>query len=92
MKAPSPTFTSRTIPSAPVASFLLIMLEHMRGMLSTVAVAFLSAYIFLSAGTSVPDCPAMEKPVFLITSINLSWLIEVLKPGIDSSLSIVPPV
>ena len=47
------------------------MLEHMRGMLSTVAVAFLSAYIFLSAGTSVPDCPAMEKPVYLICQSGL---------------------
>ena len=38
MNAPSPTFTSRTIASAPAAIFLDMMLAAINGMLSTVAV------------------------------------------------------
>ena len=38
MNAPEPTFTSRTITSAPAASFLDMMLLTMRGMLCTVPV------------------------------------------------------
>ena len=38
MKAPSPTFTSRTIAPAPAAIFLDMMLAAISGMLSTVAV------------------------------------------------------
>jgi hypothetical protein len=37
MKAPGPTFTSKTKPSAPPANFLLMMLLAMSGTLSTVA-------------------------------------------------------
>ena len=36
--APLPVFTSSTMPSLPAASFLLMIDEAMRGMLSTVAV------------------------------------------------------
>ena len=43
MNAPVPVFTSRTMPSAPAASFLLIMEEAISGMESTVAVTFLRA-------------------------------------------------
>jgi hypothetical protein len=38
MKAPSPTFTSRTMASAPAASFLDMMLAAISGTMSTVAV------------------------------------------------------
>ena len=38
MNAPSPTFTSSTIASAPAAIFLDMMLAAISGMLSTVAV------------------------------------------------------
>jgi hypothetical protein len=38
MKAPSPTFTSSTIASAPAAIFFDMMLAAISGMLSTVAV------------------------------------------------------
>ena len=38
IKAPLPVFTSSRIQSAPAASFLLITLEAISGMLSTVAV------------------------------------------------------
>ena len=92
INAPSPTLTSSTIPSAPVASFLLIIDEHISGMLSTVAVAFLKAYSFLSAGTREPVCPATAKPTFFTAAIKSPNSIEVENPGIDSSLSIVPPV
>ena len=54
IKAPFPVFTSRTIDSAPAASFLLIILEAIKGMLSIVAVRSRSAYIFLSAGAISP--------------------------------------
>ncbi len=52
MNAPLPYFTSRRIQSAFIANFLLMILEQISGMLSTVPVEFLSAYIFLSAGQS----------------------------------------
>jgi hypothetical protein len=43
MKAPLPTFTSRTMLLAPAASFLLMIELAMRGRLSTVAVTSLRA-------------------------------------------------
>ena len=43
IKAPSPTLTSSTIASAPEASFLLMILEAIRAVLSTVAVTSLRA-------------------------------------------------
>ncbi len=43
MKAPFPTFTSSTIPSAPAAIFFDMMLAAISGMLSTVPVTSLSA-------------------------------------------------
>ena len=54
INAPEPYFTSSTRQSAFMASFLLMILAHISGILSTVPVAFLSAYIFLSAGQSSP--------------------------------------
>ena len=50
INAPFPHLTSKTIASAPEASFLLIILLAIKGIQSTVAVTSLRAYIFLSAG------------------------------------------
>ena len=55
MNAPLPVLTSRTIASVPEASFLLIMLEAMSGMLFTVPLTSRSAYILLSAGSRSAD-------------------------------------
>ena len=61
-------------------------------MLSTVAVISLRAYIFLSAGTRCPDWDVTAKPAFFTMPMNSSWESSVRYPGIDSSLSMVPPV
>ena len=92
INAPLPTLTSSTIAPAPAAIFLLIILLAISGMLSTMAVTSLKAYIFLSAGARLPVCPVSASPISLILSINSSSLNLVLKPLILSSLSIVPPV
>jgi len=60
--------------------------------LSTVAVTSLKAYIFLSAGTSSSDCPAKAKLCFSTNCLNSCREKDVLNPGMDSSLSKVPPV
>ena len=49
MNAPSPILTSKTITSDPLASFLLIILEAINGILGTVAVTSRKAYSNLSA-------------------------------------------
>ena len=92
MKAPLPHLTSRTMQSSGRASFLLIMLDAISGILSTVAVTSRSAYNFLSAGASAALCPTTAIPYFSTISFNFSGEISVLKPWIDSNLSIVPPV
>ena len=63
IKAPLPTFTSKTILSAPDANFLLIMLDAISGIDSVVPVTSLKAYIFLSAGTKLPDCDTSDIPI-----------------------------
>ncbi len=91
INAPLPHFTSSTIPSAPAAIFLDIMLAAISGILSTVPVTSRRAYSFLSAGVRLP--------VWLISTMRLSFANRIAsssvtstrKPGIDSSLSIVPP-
>ncbi len=92
MKAPSPTLTSSTIPSAPAAIFFDMMLAAMSETLSTVAVTSRSAYSFLSAGTMSAVCPTTARPVSLTWATNCSTVSSTRKPGIDSSLSSVPPV
>ena len=92
IKAPLPQVTSSTILLAPEAIFLLIILDAISGMLSVQLIVSLSAYIFLSAGAKFIVCPIKLIPIFLTFSINLSSDTFVLYPGIDSSLSIVPPV
>ena len=62
MKAPSPTFTSSTIASAPAASFFDMIDEAISGTISMVAVTSRRAYSFLSAGTSLSLCPTIAIP------------------------------
>ena len=90
--APAPTFTSSTSASVPSAIFLLMIDEAMSGRLSTVPVTSRSAYSFLSAGASVFDCPTKAQPIALTCARNSSDVRVTRNPGIDSSLSIVPPV
>ena len=52
----------------------------------------LKAYSFLSAGAKFKVCPIKLIPIFLTFCINSSTGTFVLYPGIDSSLSTVPPV
>ena len=92
INAPLPTVTSSTIFSAPAAIFLLIMLDAISGILPTQEIESLSAYNFLSAGAKFAVWPITLIPTFCTFSMNLFISTTVLYPGIDSSLSIVPPV
>ena len=91
INAPPPVLTSSTIASAPAASFLLIMLEAMSGMLATVPLTSLRAYMRLSAGSKLPDWPITQRPVLRMMLLKLSRLCSTHTPGTDSSLSSVPP-
>ncbi len=90
--APEPVFTSSTSPPSPAASFLLIIEAQSRYGLSTVAVRSRSAYSVRSAGTSSAVCAAKHAPVFASTARISPSESPVRIPGIDSSLSSVPPV
>ena len=57
------------IASVPAASFFDIILEAIKGILRTVAVTSRSAYIFLSAGTRLLDCPIVC--VFLLKHYHI---------------------
>ena len=92
INAPEPIFTSSTIASAPLASFLLMILLAIRGIQSTVAVTSRSAYIFLSAGAKSAVCPIIAIPIRFTFSKNCSPDIDVENPFMLSSLSMVPPV
>ena len=92
MNAPRPTFTSSTSTSVPSAIFLLMIDEAMSGMLSTVPVTSRSAYSFLSAGAMSGVCPTSAHPIRSSARRNASRSMSTRNPGIDSSLSIVPPV
>jgi hypothetical protein len=78
MNAPLPVFTSSTMFLEPEASFLLMMLEAMSGMLSTVAVTSRSAYSFLSAGARPSDCPITATPTSRTCRMNASRVSVVL--------------
>ena len=69
-----------------------MMLAAMSGIDSTVAVASRSAYIFLSAGAISGVCPIIAQPMLSICARASASVRSVRKPGIDSSLSSVPPV
>ena len=92
MIAPLPLFTSSTIASDPVASFLLRMEPTISGMLSTVLVTSRRAYRVLSAGARCPVCPITATPISFTCWMNSSSLSDTFIPGMDSSLSSVPPV
>ena len=92
MNAPLPAFTSSRIRSVPTAIFLDITLAAMSGMLATVAVASRSAYSAPSAGTRSVLWPATAQPTSSTWRSISPGVRSVLSPGIDSSLSSVPPV
>ena len=92
INAPEPVLTSSTNASIPSASFLLMMLAQISGGLSTVPVTSRNAYILLSAGTISAVCPTMAHPQAPRTLINSAGERLTLNPGMDSSLSSVPPV
>ena len=92
INAPLPYLTSKTILCAPAASFLLIMLEAISGRLSTVQVTSRRAYNFLSAGANSPLCPTTAMPICCTWAKNRSSDRVTRKDGMDSSLSMVPPV
>ena len=89
---PLPRLTSSTRPSRPSASFLLMMLAAMSGIESTVAVALRNAYILRSAGAISLVWPIITQ--WIRSSCRRASTNErsVRKPGMDSSLSRVPPV
>ena len=89
---PSPVFTSSTNISAATASFLLIMLEAISGIESTVPVTSRRAYKILSAGQIFPVCPQTAIEMSFTCFINSSFSKKTLSPSNDSSLSSVPPV
>ena len=68
------------------------MLEAISGILAVQLIVSLKAYNFLSAGAKFKVCPIKLIPCFFTLSINVLISIEVSYPGIDSNLSIVPPV
>ena len=76
----------------PSASFLLMMDAQIRYGLSTVPVTSRSAYNLRSAGAIFSVCPIMQQPQALSTRRNSGTDRPTRNPGIDSSLSSVPPV
>ena len=92
MNAPLPILISKTSPSIPSAIFLLIIDPQIKGFESMVPVTSLKAYIFLSAGQMVLVCDIMQSPDLSTFFLKSVMLRSVLKPGIVSSLSTVPPV
>jgi len=57
INAPFPHVTSSTSLFAPLAIFLLIILDAINGILSVHAITSLKAYNFLSAGARFSVCP-----------------------------------
>ena len=92
MKAPEPTLTSSTSAPVPSAIFLLMIDDAISGMISTVPVTSRSAYSFLSAGARPDPAAQMTAPTDSSWASISSLLRAARQPGIDSSLSRVPPV
>ena len=78
INAPLPTVTSKIIFSAPLAIFLLIILDAINGILSTQEILSLNAYNFLSAGAKFNVCEIILIPMFSTFFINLLISIFVL--------------
>ena len=66
--------------------------DAISGTMSTVAVTSRSAYSFLSAGTRSALWPTIAMPTSRSCATISSVVSSTRKPGIDSSLSSVPPV
>ena len=92
INAPLPVLTSRTNAEVPSAIFLDIIEDAISGIASTVAVTSRKAYNFLSAGASPAPAAQITAPVSCNTFNISSFESEARQPGIDSSLSKVPPV
>ena len=92
MKAPMPVLTSSTSAPVPSAIFLLMIDEAISGIASTVPVTSRSAYNFLSAGTSPAWAAQITAPTCSSCCSISALLISARHPGMDSSLSRVPPV
>ena len=92
MNAPLPTFTSSTSTPVPSAIFLLMIDDAISGIASTVPVTSRKAYSFLSAGASPDPAAQMTAPTSSSCCSIASLDSDACQPGIDSSLSSVPPV
>lgn len=92
MKAPVPTFTSRTSEPVPSAIFFDMIEDAISGMASTVPVTSRRAYSFLSAGARPSPAAQITAPVVSRTFSISSFDSSARQPGMDSSLSSVPPV
>ena len=90
-KATLPVFTSRTIALLPAASLLLPIGLTMKGFDSTMPVTTRSVYSLPSAGARSHDWPLRTAPICPSCVWKPSLLRSIRKPGIDSSLSTVPP-
>ena len=89
---PSPNLTSSSMTSSPHASFFDMIEETISGRLFTVPVTSLSAYSFLSAGQRLPVCPIMAMPMSLTCLMSSSLERNTFIPGMELSLSTVPPM
>ena len=92
MNAPLPTLTSSTNASVPSAIFLLMIDEAISGIDSTVPVTSRSAYSLRSAGASDGVVAQMTAPTSRSWATIRAVERSARQPGIDSSLSSVPPV
>ena len=92
MNAPFPTLMSITNDPRPAASFFDKMLAVINPYCSTVAVTSRVAYMRRSAGAKSSVWPAMANPHRSTAPRNVDSSGAVVYPGMDSSLSIVPPV
>ena len=92
MNAPLPTLTSSTRADVPSAIFLDMIELAMSGIDSTVPVTSRSAYSFRSAGSEAGPAAQITAPTVLSMAVISAGVSEARQPGMDSSLSSVPPV
>src|SRR5918992_1202706 len=92
MNAPEPTLTSSTSAPVPSAIFFDMIELAMSGIDSTVLVTSRGAYSLRSAGASPLPAAQTTTPVARSTSSISAVDRDARQPGIDSSLSKVPPV
>ena len=92
MKAPRPTFTSSTRACVPSAIFLDMIDDEINGIDATVAVTSRREYSFRSTGASPWPAAQMTAPTESSCARISSLERKARHPGIDSSLSRVPPV